>query len=102
MTSHARSRQTSAPWPEPRRRALACVAPAVAAANLFAAPALAQPEPFGIEFVTVGAPGNRATLPDETPLDPDRPRGAVGYEFRIAREPLPASQYLVFANAYGP
>lgn len=70
--------------------------------GVLATPALAQPDPSGIEFVRVGSPGNRATLPSETPLDPDRPRGAVSYEFRIAKEPLAASEYLVFANAYGP
>jgi len=100
MTEHTVPAQPAACGLHPRT--FSCMATALAAAGLFSHPALAQPEPFGIDFVTVGAPGNRATLPDETPLDPDRPRGAVDYEFRIAREPLAASQYLVFANAYGP
>ncbi|CAG0971335.1 hypothetical protein PHYC_01265 [Phycisphaerales bacterium] len=61
---------------------------------------LAQPN-YGIDFVTVGSPGNRATLPSEIPWRPDVPMGSVGYQYRMAREPLSVAQYLEFANAYG-
>ncbi|MBY0312692.1 MAG: SUMF1/EgtB/PvdO family nonheme iron enzyme [Phycisphaerales bacterium] len=51
----------------------------------------------GIEFSTIGAPGNRATTPQEAPT---RPIGSVANEYRIARTELTANQYLEFAQAY--
>lgn len=52
---------------------------------------------YGIEFSTIGAPGNRATTPQEAPT---RPIGSVANEYRIARTELTANQYLEFAQAY--
>jgi formylglycine-generating enzyme len=64
--------------------------------------ALGQPTPsYGIDFVTVGAPGN-------APInDPNAPagsraqgRGAVNYEYRIARLENTSAQWAGFLNAY--
>jgi len=48
--------------------------------------AVAQPGPTGHDLVTVGAAGNRATLPHEMPWDPAASYGAVPYEFRMTRQ----------------
>ena len=59
----------------------------------------------GIEFVTVGDPGNRPTRPEEgNPLfaDVHQPRGAVAYEYRIARTEVTLRQYVEFVEAYLP
>jgi formylglycine-generating enzyme required for sulfatase activity len=73
-----------------------------AATSLAATTALAQVSvDYGLDWVTVGAPGNRATLPSEAPSFPD-PMGAVDYEFRITRTPVTASQWLEFVEAYAP
>jgi hypothetical protein len=65
--------------------------------------ALAQPVP-PLNFVTVGAAGNRGTLPSERPSasDPDIPFGAVAYEFRITRTEVLADQWWEFIEAYRP
>ena len=55
-----------------------------------------------LQFVTVGAAGNRATLPEEVPWEPQRTVGAVGYEFRITRTEVTTSQWVEFAQAYAP
>lgn len=63
----------------------AFVVPIVAAACLCASAAVAQPD-YGIEFVTVGSPGNAAfTLVDREnwPNSPSLGHGAVDYEYRI-------------------
>lgn len=60
---------------------------------------------YGIDFVTVGDAGNRNTTIDELIYtDPSlfEPRGAVGYEFRIARTEVTAGEWLEFAQAYAP
>ena len=67
---------------------------------LVAGVANAQPD-YGFNFVTIGAPGNRGTLPEETPDNPFQSIGAVNYEYRIATEKLSNAQYLEFANTYG-
>lgn len=63
----------------------------------WATPALAQDYDFS--WATIGAPGNRATRPDETPWDPGLPLGAVGYEYRLSRTELTVRQQLEFLNA---
>jgi hypothetical protein len=76
------------------------------ASALAAGGALAQqvPPSYGHDFVTIGAPGNRGTLPSEQPWAefPDQAVGAVGYEFRITRTEVSANQWLEFARAYAP
>ena len=67
---------------------------------LWVAGANGQPD-YGIQFVTVGAPGNRGTLPEETPDNPFQSIGAVNYEYRIAKTKLSNAEYLEFANVYG-
>ncbi len=66
--------------------------------------ALADPPPsYGLDFVTVGAPGNRATLPEETPMMTGfRPMGAVAYEFRITRTEISVGRWFEFVRAYAP
>lgn len=63
------------------------------------ASAIAQ-SPVTLDFVTVGAAGNRATNALETPSYPDTPRGSVGYEFRMMRTELTIAQHFEFAQAY--
>jgi hypothetical protein len=62
------------------------------------------PPSYNHDFVTIGAAGNRGTLPDERPWTDlqDPPVGSVAYEFRITRTEITASQWLEFANAYRP
>lgn len=63
--------------------------------------ALAQPD-YGLDFVTVGAAGNRATNPGEVPYQPDLKIGAVPYDYRIMRSELTVQQYCEFVRAYAP
>src|SRR5690606_2002585 len=66
-------------------------------------PAFGQAPPdYGFEWVTVGAPGNRPTRPDETPHWGYRPLGAVDYEFRIATKEVTVDQWFEFVKAYAP
>lgn len=69
---------------------------------LLASIALASSANADLAFVTVGAAGNRATLPEEVPWEPQRTVGAVGYEFRITRTEVTTSQWVEFAQAYAP
>ncbi|MBM4109549.1 MAG: formylglycine-generating enzyme family protein [Phycisphaerae bacterium] len=57
---------------------------------------------YGLDFVTVGAPGNRATIPEEVPLDPERRVGAVAYTYRIMRSEVTTAEWLNFVRAYEP
>lgn len=56
-----------------------------------------------LDFVTVGAAGNRGTLPTERPqaLDPGS-FGSVAYEFQITRTEIVASEWIQFLRAYRP
>lgn len=82
--------------------------PVLLAALGFAAPTLAGlhfTTEYGIEFSTIGDPGNRGTLPHEgNPLfaDVHEPRGAVDYEYRIARNEVTVGQQFEFVQAYAP
>ena len=60
-----------------------------------AAVAAAQPDPSGIEFVTVGDPGN----PAWTGGGFNNGRGAVDYEFRIGKYEVTTAQWAEFMNA---
>ena len=55
-----------------------------------------------LQFVTVGAAGNRATLASETPWNPGLSRGSVGYEFRITQTEVLVHQWYDFVVAYRP
>lgn len=58
----------------------------------------------GLDFVTVGAPGNRGANAQEAPawavFAP--PLGAVDHEYRIMRTNITYQQYLPFLQAYAP
>jgi formylglycine-generating enzyme required for sulfatase activity len=60
-----------------------------------AAAVRAQPDPSGIEFVTVGDPGN----PAWTGGGSNNGRGAVDYEFRIGKFEVTTAQWAEFMNA---
>lgn len=53
----------------------------------------------GIDFVTVGAPGNPAYMGSGIPGDLSIGRGAVNYEFRIGRMEVTTAQWVEFFNA---
>jgi len=61
---------------------------------------------YGIDFAVIGAPGNRAVNAVEGPLLYELggigPIGAVGYEYRVARTEVTASQWFEFVQAYAP
>lgn len=58
-------------------------------------PASAQPDPSGIDFVTVGAPGNAAWQGGGD----TNGKGAVAYEYRIGRLEVTTAQWVEFFNA---
>jgi hypothetical protein len=53
----------------------------------------------GIEFVTIGSPGNQAWQGDGTPQDEAIGRGSVGYEYKIGRFEVTTQQWVEFFNA---
>jgi len=65
--------------------------------------ALAQPD-YGHDFVTVGAPFNRGTLPEERSetFDAWENCGSVGYEFQISRTEILTEDWYEFVVAYQP
>ncbi|MBL9002436.1 MAG: SUMF1/EgtB/PvdO family nonheme iron enzyme [Phycisphaerae bacterium] len=61
--------------------------------------ALAQPDPSGIDFVTIGAPGNPAYAgPDIN--NAATGRGSVPYEYRLGRTEVTTAQWMEFYNAF--
>jgi sulfatase modifying factor 1 len=70
----------------------------LAAAVTCAPQALAQVGPDGIDWVTVGAPGNRA-YDREDPFNLVAGRGAVDYEYRLGRTEVTTAQWMEFFNA---
>jgi len=87
------------------RSAAAVAAPVAitAVAALLALPAWASPDPppdYGIDFLRIGAPGNRNTIASETPLEPDWHYGAVDRVYRISQTELTNLQWAEFCNAY--
>jgi hypothetical protein len=61
----------------------------------------ASGQDYGFDWVTVGDPGNRDTLPEEVPAT-DLQIGGVGYEFRVMRGKLSTLDYAEFVRAYAP
>lgn len=82
---------------------LPTTAHALAAAFIAAlAPASAAADIAGLNFVTVGDPGN-AAYEDGPGLTPDiNGRGSVGYHFRMSQTEITTTQYLEFLHAYAP
>ena len=71
------------------------------AAGAACSPAAAQvPPSYGLDFVTVGAPGNAAYAGG--PTGQMAGRGSVGYEYRIMRTEITNQNWIEFCNAYGP
>jgi formylglycine-generating enzyme required for sulfatase activity len=66
--------------------------------------ALAQSPPpnDGFSWATIGAPGNRATLPEEVPYQPDLSIGAVPYSYRMTQTEITVGQWFQFVQAYTP
>lgn len=65
------------------------------------APAVAQvPNSYDFDFVTIGAPGNRNTIPSEVPYVPKLEVGAVPYEYRLSRTEVAVAQWFEFVEAY--
>jgi len=62
----------------------------------------AQAPSHGHDFVTIGAPGNRNTIPKEVPLDPTISQGKVDYVYRMTRTEITVAQWNEFLNAYEP
>lgn len=59
----------------------------------------ARAQPAGMEFITIGSPGNPAyNGPD--PFGHVTGRGSVGYEYRIAQGELTTSQWVAFINTF--
>ncbi|MCC7388060.1 MAG: hypothetical protein IT431_04745 [Phycisphaerales bacterium] len=69
---------------------------------LAGAASVALGQDYGFDWVTVGDPGNRDTLPEESPWRPSQRIGGVDYEYRIARNKLTTYDYLEFVRAYAP
>lgn len=71
-------------------------------------PALAAPPDYGLDFVTVGDPGNRAATEAEAPwlydsnFYPIESPGTVDYEFRMMRNEVTNAQWVEFLTAYAP
>src|SRR5690606_33871248 len=65
-------------------------------------PALAPPDEDGYEWAVITHPGNRDTIPEETPFRPDVPIGGVDYVFRIATTEVTVGQWFEFVQAYAP
>lgn len=75
------------------------IARAIIPMCLISAAALAQPDPSGITFVTVGAPGNPAYR-GEDPFGNVTGRGSVPYEYRIGQTEVTTAQWMEFYNAF--
>lgn len=73
----------------------------VACVMILSGAALGQPDPSGIEFVTVGAPGNAPMTDPRTPPDNRMfGRGSVSYEYKIGKYETTSAQWAEFLNAY--
>ena len=68
--------------------------------GIFASPVLASPDADGYEWAVITHPGNRDTIPEETPFEPDLPIGGVDYVFRIATTEVTVGQWFEFALGY--
>ena len=93
LGQHVRNtKQTHRPY-----RVTALVAFAAAILSTFTK-AQAQPDPSGIDFVTIGSPGN-AAYQSIIPNDFVNGRGSVGYEYRLGRYEVTTQQWVEFFNA---
>lgn len=54
------------------------------------------------DWVVVGDPGNRDTIPEEVPVFPDWEIGGVEDVFRMTRTEVTVGQWVDFVNAYAP
>lgn len=70
--------------------------------GILSSPVWAQPHADTYEWAVITHPGNRATIPEETPLRPDVPIGSVDYVFRIAKTEVTVGQWFEFVTAYAP
>lgn len=70
------------------------------AAAAMVSSALAVPN-YGLDFVTIGDPGNPHTVPGVDHQGP-RPIGGVDYEYRLTRTEITSSQQFEFLQAYDP
>jgi len=92
-----------------RRSAIALVSAVTLTGPLLLAQPTLPPPPagvrsfqkFGQEFVVIGNAGNRAPNSMEASF-PENRRGAVGYEYGLARTELTVAQYAEFLAAYRP
>lgn len=59
---------------------------------------------YYMEFVTIGAPGNRPANQKEAPLLPPSapPLGSVDYLYRLSRTEVTAGELVMFLNSYAP
>lgn len=86
---------------------LMCSLVAASAALVAAAPrayaGAVPPNDYGLSWKTIGAPGNRGTLPSEMPQTPDyRSVGAVGHTYRLTQTEITNAQWIEFVRAYEP
>ena len=74
--------------------------------TLFATAAIAQAPPdYGMEWRTIGSPGNADASPAEfiwLDINGWGPSGRVDHEFRLTRTEITVSQYFEFVQAYSP
>lgn len=80
----------------------AFAAAAVCAAAHVALAGPGAPPNWGYEFVTIGAVGNRPTIPSEVPRVPALQIGAVNYQYRIAKTEVTGANWFEFVQAYAP
>ncbi len=83
------------------------IAASVVCAQIACAPAIAAPKvstEFGIDFVTIGRPGNRGAFPEERFYNNPHYQnlGSVNYRYRLSRTEITSEQWVDFANAYEP
>src|ERR1051326_1604576 len=88
-------------WGQLRRRPMIRVAHILVGlvAAFVVAAAQAQPDPSGIDFVTIGSPNNPAYHRDD-PQGLITGRGSVPYEYRIGRFEVTTSQWLEFYTTF--
>lgn len=90
---------------EQTRRAGGCVVVVAATISMAAAaaPQVSGPDEHGFRWATIGAPGNRDTLPSELPDAPWlTPMGGVDYRYRMATTEVTGSMWFEFVQAYRP
>ena len=69
------------------------------ASGVFAAAAVAQIDPSGIDFSTIGSPGNIAYNRDD-PQGLITGRGSVSYPYRMSTYEITTSEWLDFYNTF--